>query len=68
MQKLVTRVDERRLFAAQTYLRTGRSNRRQDILVDRLWPRGVRKDAATVEVWLREIAPSSKFISLSVIL
>ncbi|MDQ0191088.1 DUF488 family protein [Alicyclobacillus cycloheptanicus] len=28
------------------------------ILVDRLWPRGVRKDAAKVDVWLKEIAPS----------
>jgi uncharacterized protein YeaO (DUF488 family) len=29
------------------------------ILVDRLWPRGVSKEAARVDEWLREIAPSN---------
>jgi len=28
------------------------------ILVDRLWPRGLRKDAAALELWLKDIAPS----------
>ncbi|MDA8432213.1 MAG: DUF488 domain-containing protein [Nitrospiraceae bacterium] len=28
------------------------------ILVDRLWPRGVRKDKASIDEWLKEIAPS----------
>lgn len=28
------------------------------ILVDRLWPRGVRKADARVDLWLKEIAPS----------
>lgn len=28
------------------------------ILVDRLWPRGVTKLAARVDLWLKEIAPS----------
>jgi uncharacterized protein YeaO (DUF488 family) len=28
------------------------------VLVDRLWPRGVRKEAAAVELWLKEAAPS----------
>lgn len=27
--------------------------------MDRLWPRGVGKDAARLTVWLKEIAPSS---------
>jgi uncharacterized protein YeaO (DUF488 family) len=27
-------------------------------LVDRLWPRGVRKDSAPVEAWLKEVGPS----------
>lgn len=30
------------------------------ILVDRLWPRGISKDRAAVDEWIREIAPSSK--------
>lgn len=28
------------------------------VLVDRLWPRGLRKDAARVDLWARELAPS----------
>ena len=28
------------------------------VLVDRLWPRGMRKADAKVDLWLREIAPS----------
>ena len=30
------------------------------ILVDRLWPRGISKDAAKVDEWMREIGPSDK--------
>lgn len=29
------------------------------ILVDRLWPRGIAKDKAKVDLWLKEIAPSN---------
>ena len=29
------------------------------VLVDRLWPRGVTKATATVDVWMRDVAPSS---------
>jgi uncharacterized protein YeaO (DUF488 family) len=28
------------------------------ILVDRLWPRGVSKDKAKIDLWLKEVAPS----------
>jgi uncharacterized protein YeaO (DUF488 family) len=30
------------------------------VLVDRLWPRGLRKSEAAIDLWLREIAPSSE--------
>jgi uncharacterized protein YeaO (DUF488 family) len=30
------------------------------ILVDRLWPRGVSKEKAKIDLWLREIAPSTE--------
>ena len=30
------------------------------ILVDRLWPRGVKKEEAELTLWLKEIAPSSQ--------
>ncbi|WP_166999629.1 DUF488 domain-containing protein [Paramicrobacterium fandaimingii] len=28
------------------------------VLVDRLWPRGVKKDAAELDEWLKNVAPS----------
>ncbi len=30
------------------------------VLVDRLWPRGVRKENARVDAWVREVAPSGE--------
>ena len=30
------------------------------ILVDRLWPRGLTKEKAAVDLWLKEIAPSTE--------
>ena len=30
------------------------------VLIDRLWPRGVSKDAAAVDLWLKELAPSTE--------
>lgn len=30
------------------------------ILVDRLWPRGLTKEKASVDLWLKEIAPSTE--------
>lgn len=30
------------------------------VLVDRLWPRGVSRDKAKLDEWLKEIAPSAK--------
>jgi uncharacterized protein YeaO (DUF488 family) len=29
------------------------------ILVDRLWPRGIAKDKARIDLWLKDIAPSA---------
>ena len=30
------------------------------ILVDRLWPRGLSKDSAKVDLWVKTIAPSTE--------
>lgn len=30
------------------------------ILVDRLWPRGLKKDQARIDEWLKDIAPSNE--------
>jgi uncharacterized protein YeaO (DUF488 family) len=30
------------------------------VLVDRLWPRGLSKERAHIDIWLKEIAPSNE--------
>lgn len=30
------------------------------VLVDRLWPRGIKKEAAKIDLWMREISPSDQ--------
>jgi uncharacterized protein YeaO (DUF488 family) len=30
------------------------------ILVDRLWPRGIKKTEAAIDLWMKDIAPSSE--------
>ena len=30
------------------------------VLVDRLWPRGMKKEEARIDLWLKEIAPSDE--------
>lgn len=32
----------------------------QRILIDRLWPRGLTKEKARVDLWLKDIAPSTE--------
>ncbi len=33
------------------------------VLVDRLWPRGIKKEKAGIDTWLKEVAPSAKLRS-----
>jgi uncharacterized protein YeaO (DUF488 family) len=30
------------------------------VLVDRLWPRGLTKEAAAIDVWMKDLAPSNE--------
>ncbi len=30
------------------------------ILVERLWPRGLTKEGAKIDIWLKDIAPSTE--------
>lgn len=39
---------------------TAEKNDGTRILVDRLWPRGVSKEKAKIDEWIKEIAPSDK--------
>ena len=34
------------------------------VLVDRLWPRGLRKDEVRIDLWLKEIAPRDELRKL----
>ena len=36
------------------------TNDGQRILVERLWPRGVTKERAALDLWLKDVAPSPK--------
>jgi uncharacterized protein YeaO (DUF488 family) len=47
------------VHAARVYDRPGLDDGTR-VLVDRLWPRGLSKDRAQVDVWLKEIAPSNE--------
>ena len=29
------------------------------VLVDRIWPRGMKKETAAIDVWMKEVAPST---------
>jgi uncharacterized protein YeaO (DUF488 family) len=41
------------------YEETGRENEIR-VLVDRMWPRGLSKREAKIDVWLKDVAPSVK--------
>jgi len=30
------------------------------VLVDRLWPRGLKRDGARIDLWLKDVAPSAE--------
>lgn len=42
----------------RVYEPAGRNDGRR-VLVDRLWPRGMKKEEAALDLWVRELAPSS---------
>nr|PZN84554.1 MAG: hypothetical protein DIU57_08325 [Pseudomonadota bacterium] len=35
------------------------------VLIDRLWPRGVKREEAAIKEWLKELAPSSELRRLA---
>lgn len=50
-------VTARRVTVKRVYEAPARSDGTR-VLVDRLWPRGLTKDRAAVDQWLRDLAPS----------
>ncbi|MGH3386025.1 MAG: DUF488 domain-containing protein [Nocardioidaceae bacterium] len=51
----MTEVELRRVHAV-----VGRRKQATTFLVDRLWPRGVRKTDLDIDGWLRDVAPSTE--------
>ena len=48
-----------RFQSKRVYLPPSRSDGRR-ILIDRLWPRGLTKEAAAIDYWAKSIAPSNE--------
>jgi uncharacterized protein YeaO (DUF488 family) len=48
-----------RLYIKRIYAEPSENDGRR-ILVDRLWPRGLTKEKARIDLWLKDIAPSSE--------
>lgn len=44
----------------RVYEDPGRSGKEHRVLVDRLWPRGVKKDAVDLDEWAKAVAPSAE--------
>jgi uncharacterized protein YeaO (DUF488 family) len=55
-------VSTHRVRAERIYAAPG-SDDGARVLVDRLWPRGLSKDRAHVDLWLKEVAPSKELRS-----
>ncbi len=43
----------------RVYQDPGRAGTERRVLVDRLWPRGLRRDAVDFDQWAKDVAPSS---------
>lgn len=52
------RTPARRIRLKRAYLPAAASDGMR-ILVDRLWPRGLRKSDAAIDLWLKDVAPST---------
>ena len=44
----------------RAYETISRDNGHYRVLVDRLWPRGVKKEDLDVDVWMKEVSPSTE--------
>ena len=55
----VTRPRRPRIAVKRAYEPPAATDGRR-VLVDRIWPRGVSKDALRLDAWVREVAPSTR--------
>jgi len=52
-------VDSVPIFVKRIYERVEAADGKR-ILVDRLWPRGLKKEDAKIDEWIKDIAPSDQ--------
>ncbi len=52
--------DRWRVEVVRVYDDVARHGDEYRVLVDRLWPRGLRRDAADLDEWSRDVAPSTE--------
>lgn len=50
----------RRVDVVRVHEDPGRRRGERRVLVDRLWPRGVRKEAVDADDWCKDVAPSTE--------
>ncbi len=48
------------MIAIKRIYETAHSDDGYRVLVDRLWPRGLTRDAAAIDEWLKDVAPSTE--------
>ena len=53
------RSDEKNVSLKRAYEPPARSDGTR-ILIDRLWPRGIKKDVAKIDEWMKNISPTSE--------
>lgn len=49
-----------RFEVVRVYEDPGRSGAEHRVLVDRLWPRGMKKEAVDLDEWAKDVAPSAE--------
>jgi uncharacterized protein YeaO (DUF488 family) len=56
---MVSRIHSENVKLKRAYAPASRSDGRR-VLIDRLWPRGVKKTEAKIDEWMKDIAPSTQ--------
>jgi uncharacterized protein YeaO (DUF488 family) len=57
MNPMATRISAGNIMLKRAYQRSSTDDGTR-ILIDRLWPRGLSKKAAALDLWMKDIAPS----------
>ncbi|EKY11850.1 hypothetical protein HMPREF9073_02933 [Capnocytophaga sp. oral taxon 326 str. F0382] len=55
-----TNTDKQWKYISNAYMKKTDPNDGFRVLADRLWPRGIKKEALALDLWAKEIAPSTE--------